>query len=124
MGPRVRLSNGIEVNLAVDTTISLDGSGDADIFVLSHAHIDHLFSGPQLIVCSTLTAALGRERTTDTTIERVDPPGWIQLRPAGHIAGSRAALITDPKTGRRYCYLYQRESPAVYGGRESRKLSL
>jgi len=104
VGPRVRLSKGIEIGLADGSKVVLDGRGEADVFVLSHAHADHLFSGYHPIVCSPLTAALGRERTTEPAIERVDPPDWIELRPAGHIAGSRSALVTDPQTGRRYCY--------------------
>lgn len=104
MRPRVRLSTGIELDLVDGSTVIFDGNGAGTVTVLSHAHADHLFSSDRPVVCSDLTAALGRERSSDSAFVRADGPEWIDLQSAGHIAGSRAALVTDPETGRRYCY--------------------
>jgi putative mRNA 3-end processing factor len=71
------------------------------VTVVSHAHGDHWPETETAAVCSPLTAALvtaRREvslgRTTDDRVE---------LLPAGHVPGSRAALVTDPN-GTRYLY--------------------
>ncbi len=104
VAPAVRLQNGIELDLADGQQVVFDGSGEADHTVLSHAHADHLCSGRDTVICSALTAALASERRGGPPIDTRSPPDWVELRNAGHIAGSRAALVTDPATGRRYCY--------------------
>ncbi len=98
----VRYRDGVEITLSDGTRVVCDaGDPDGDVTVVSHAHGDHLPDGEATAVCSPLTAALGTARRDDplhrTTDDRVD------LLPAGHVAGSRAALITDPD-GTRYCY--------------------
>lgn len=98
----VRYRDGIEIELSDGTRVVCDGeSPDGDVNIVSHAHGDHLPDGERTVVCSELTAALGSARRDAplhrTTDERVD------LIPAGHVAGSRAAVITDPD-GTRYCY--------------------
>jgi len=54
-----------------------------------------------VVVCSELTAALTRART-EQTVQRTTAPE-VELFPAGHVAGSRAALISDPD-GTHYLY--------------------
>ena len=100
----VRLRDGVEITLSDGTRVVCDAADpgdDADVVVVSHAHGDHLPAGEQTAVCSPLTAALGSARRDDplgrTTADRVT------LLSAGHVAGSRAALVTDPD-GTRYCY--------------------
>lgn len=104
MANAVRLRNGIELDLADGQRIVFDGTGDADYTVLSHAHADHLFAGRDPVICSTLTAALGSHRQRAAEIDTRSPPPWIELINAGHIAASRSAVVTDPDTGRRFCY--------------------
>jgi len=99
----VRLRDGIEIELDDGTTFVLDGAGDGEETVVSHAHGDHLVDGAERIVASELTAALAGVRQEDTDPTAVTHPA-IDLVPSGHIAGSRAVRITDPDTGRRYLY--------------------
>jgi putative mRNA 3-end processing factor len=98
----VRYRDGIEIELSDGTRVVCDADEpDGDVTVVSHAHGDHLPRQETKAVCSPLTAELGTVRgdepLTRTTHDRV------QLLPAGHVAGSRAALVTDPD-GTRYCY--------------------
>jgi putative mRNA 3-end processing factor len=101
--PAVRLRDGIEVALSDGTRIVLDGAGDGDATVLSHAHGDHLVDGTERVVGSELTAALAGVRG-EGPAPRTESHPLIELFPAGHVAGSRAARITDPDTGRTYLY--------------------
>lgn len=92
------------VDLASGDRVVFDGTAPRDVRVLSHAHADHRVgrnAGP--VICSPLTAALVETRQ-NATIEVADPPANVDLLDAGHVAGSRAALVTDPDTGRRYLY--------------------
>ncbi|WP_255681875.1 mRNA cleavage and polyadenylation specificity factor-like protein [Natrinema sp. SYSU A 869] len=87
------------------------------INVVSHAHADHTFrTTPETVVCSAETAAIAEART-GTGFEFVDRAPGIELVPAGHVVGSRAAIIdledrpgglgedaVDDTTPRRYCY--------------------
>jgi putative mRNA 3-end processing factor len=98
----VRYRDGIEIELSDGTRVVCDADDpDGDVNVVSHAHGDHWPEGEITAVCSPLTAELARVRRETplcrTTDERVD------LLPAGHVAGSRAALVTDPD-GTRYLY--------------------
>ncbi|SEV81537.1 MBL fold metallo-hydrolase [Natrinema salifodinae] len=79
--------------------------------VVSHAHADHTFrSTPETVVCSAETAAIAEART-GTGFEFVERAPGIELVPAGHVVGSRAAIIDveeatadgDGRSGR-YCY--------------------
>jgi len=100
----VRLGRGVTVDLASGDRVVFDGTAPGEVRVLSHAHADHQVgrnAGP--VVCSPLTAALVETRQ-NTSIEVADQPANVDLLNAGHVAGSRAALVTDPDTGRRYLY--------------------
>ena len=102
----VRLRDGIEIELSDGTTVVADANQPTgDINVLSHAHGDHLYNDPpEKIVCSVLTAALAEARREDAgSLARTTVPE-IELHEAGHVAGSRATVITDSDTGRTYCY--------------------
>jgi putative mRNA 3-end processing factor len=103
VSPAVTLRDGVELALAGGETVLFDGAGSADTTVLSHAHGDHVTEGADRIVASELTAALAAERVDGFDPTLVDPP-HVDLVDAGHVAGSRAAVVTDPDTGRRYCY--------------------
>lgn len=96
----VRLRDGVEVSFSNGKTASLDG-GAGDVSVLSHAHADH-YTDADRVVASELTAALVGVRR-DTSPEVTTHPS-VDLFPAGHIAGSRAALLEDPETGRSILY--------------------
>jgi len=98
----VRYRDGIEIELSDGTRVVCDADvPDGDVNVVSHAHGDHWPEGEVAAVCSPLTAALATVRRDAplhcTADERVE------LLPAGHVAGSRAALVTDPD-GTRYLY--------------------
>lgn len=101
-----------------DPTVVADArSATGRINVVSHAHADHTFgSPPETVVCSSETAAIAAART-GTAFDHVESVPGIDLVPAGHVVGSRAALIdladlegadpegaTAPDTPRRYCY--------------------
>lgn len=102
MSPSVRLGAGIDVILSTGEVVHLDGPSSDGPPVVSHAHGDHLVAGANRIVSSDLTAALAGVRQ-DVRPE-VAPHPAVQLIPSGHIAGSRAALVTDPAT--EWTYLY------------------
>lgn len=106
---------------------------DGPTTVVSHAHGDHLVDSVDRIVASDLTAALAasrrggdagsgkgrRESSGEDGTGRSEKKGGgtgdaipptavdhpaIDLVDAGHIAGSRAAVLTDPDTGRTCLY--------------------
>jgi putative mRNA 3-end processing factor len=98
----VRYRDGIEITLSTGTRVVCDADEpDGNVNIVTHAHGDHYPEGEATAVCSPLTAELATVRRevplNRTTDERVT------LLPAGHVAGSRAALITDPD-GTRYLY--------------------
>jgi putative mRNA 3-end processing factor len=105
----VTLGDGVRIETEIGTIVA-DGTRPhaddaADAAVCSHAHTDHLPSARSArddneTICSELTAALAGVRRSDelTVAEHPD----VTLLPAGHVAGSRAALIDDGDT--RYCY--------------------
>ncbi|MFB6125896.1 MAG: MBL fold metallo-hydrolase RNA specificity domain-containing protein [Halolamina sp.] len=105
MSVDVSLGDGVVVELSDGRRVVCDGDADGDVTVLSHAHGDHLTDErPETLVCSPLTAALAEERRDlDRPLAPDDYPD-VELRNAGHVAGSRAAYITDPDTGRTVCY--------------------
>ena len=98
----VQYRDGIEIELSDGTRVVCDADEpDGDVTVVSHAHGDHLPTDGTAAVCSTLTAAIGTSRMDGTLRSSSEP--WIELRPAGHVAGSQATLVEDPD-GTRYCY--------------------
>ncbi|MFC7070248.1 MBL fold metallo-hydrolase RNA specificity domain-containing protein [Halobaculum lipolyticum] len=103
--PGVALRDGIEVVLSDGTTVVADARAPAgDVTALTHAHGDHLFAGdPGPVVCSPATADIARARRPDATVAVASDPR-VELVNAGHVAGSRAVVVTDPADGTRYCY--------------------
>lgn len=101
---RVRLGDGIRFELTDGETVVCDGERPNEgIRVLSHAHGDHLYrEDPGAVICSPVTADLARARRENTPLSRTTHPA-IELHNAGHVPGSRAALITDAD-GTRYLY--------------------
>jgi len=98
----VQYRDGIEIELSDGTRVVCDAAApDGDVNVVSHAHGDHLPDGATTAVCSPLTAALGTTRREAPLRRATDDR--VELLPAGHVAGSRAALVTDPD-GTRYLY--------------------
>lgn len=98
----VRLRDGVEVVLSDGTNIVCDADRpDGDVHVVSHAHGDHTPRESTAAVCSPLTADLATART-DETLQRASDPR-VTLHQSGHVAGSTAALISDPD-GTRYLY--------------------
>jgi len=98
----VRYRDGIEIELSDGTRVVCDADDPGgDVNVVSHAHGDHLPRESTTAVCSELTAALGTTRMEGTLSRTTDDR--VELLHAGHVAGSRAALIRDPD-GTRYCY--------------------
>ena len=108
MTERVRLGDGLRIELATGETVVADATQpDGDVNVLSHAHGDHLYrEAPPELICSETTAALARTRRDEAEngeLNRTTHPA-VELVNAGHVAGSRAGLIEDEATGRTYCY--------------------
>ena len=98
----VQYRDGIDIVLSDGTRVVCDADDpDGDVAVVSHAHGDHLPTTDTTAVCSPLTAAIGTTRMDGRLQARSHPR--IDLRPAGHVAGSRAAIVEDPD-GTRYCY--------------------
>ncbi len=98
----VQYRDGIDIELSDGTRVVCDADDpDGDVAVVSHAHGDHLPTSDTTAVCSELTAAIGTTRMDGELRASSDPR--IELRPAGHVAGSRAVLVDDPD-GTRYCY--------------------
>lgn len=83
------------------TYVADASSAVGDVNVVSHAHADHTFrTTPETVVCSAETAALVEART-GATFSFVEETDEVSLLPAGHVVGSRAALV---ETDRRYLY--------------------
>lgn len=98
----VTYRDGIEIELSDGTRVVCDADDpDGDVNVVTHAHGDHYPDGEATAVCSPLTADLATARR-DTPLHRTTDDR-VELIPAGHVAGSRAALVTDPD-GTRYLY--------------------
>lgn len=97
----IRHTDGIHFNLS--RSIVADArSATGEYNVVSHAHADHLLRNTDAsVVCSAETAALAEARV-GTQVAHTESTDGITLLPAGHIVGSRAALIEDE--GRRYLY--------------------
>ncbi|RXK47995.1 MBL fold metallo-hydrolase RNA specificity domain-containing protein [Halorientalis pallida] len=96
----VRHTDGIEIELADGRVVHADASRpNGDVAVCSHAHGDHLYSeAPDSMVCSDLTAALADVRRDRAPTPTTHPD--IELLDAGHVPGSRAALLTAEDTAR------------------------
>ncbi|MFB6353689.1 MAG: mRNA cleavage and polyadenylation specificity factor-like protein [Halobacteriales archaeon] len=92
MVPTVRLCDGLHIETG--RTVVCDArSSTGDVTVVSHAHADHVpRRNGTSVVCSALTAALVEART-GVTLEYETSASGVSLRPAGHVPGSRAALI-------------------------------
>ena len=98
----VTYRDGIEIELSDGTRVVCDADDpDGDVNVVTHAHGDHYPEGEATAVCSPLTAALATARR-DVPLHRTTDDR-VELVPAGHVAGSRAALVADPD-GTRYLY--------------------
>ena len=108
MAPGVYLRDGVEIEFASGERIVCDGvpkgsSKQEVTTAVSHAHGDHLVDTAGEIVASELTVALASIRQSECKPEKITHPA-VDLIPAGHIAGSRAVLLTDPETDCRYLY--------------------
>lgn len=92
MDPTVRLGDGVSIETR--RTIVCDArSATGDVTVVTHAHADHVRrSESEPVVCSPLTARL-MEARSGLALEAASSAPGIQLRPSGHIPGSRAVLI-------------------------------
>lgn len=101
--------DGTGSNASASTIVADARSATGDVNLVSHAHADHTFrSAPETVVCSAETAAIAEART-GTGFEFVERAPGIELVPAGHVVGSRAAIIdledaTDGSAAGRYCY--------------------
>lgn len=101
----VTLGDGVRIETDVGTVVADGKRPDNSIAVCSHAHADHLPNASSAAaddgtVCSELTAALaGVRRSRGLAV--ADHPA-VTLLPAGHVAGSTAALVDDGET--RYLY--------------------
>ena len=103
MSGEVRLRDGVEIELSSGEVVVCDATApDGDVAVLSHAHGDHLYSDPPAeMVASPLTRDLAALRRGDVATPAVRDHPAIELVDAGHVPGSRAALIEGDRT-----YLY------------------
>ena len=99
---RVRSEGGIIVETPNGAELRFDPrTPGGSHTVLSHAHADHLPRESGSVICSPLTARLAEHRRPNCCLRRAEHP-TIELLPAGHIAGSRAALVR----GDRWSLLY------------------
>lgn len=91
----ISLTNGISIELPNGPTLIADGSSQtADHTIVSHAHTDHITTNhSSSIICSPETAALIETRTENPVKNYTSHSKAVSLLPAGHIIGSRAALI-------------------------------
>ena len=91
----VRREDGIHIGVGGGRTVVADASSAVgDVNVVSHAHADHTFrTAPETVVCSAETAALVEARTGATLPEFSEETDDVRLLPAGHVVGSRAALV-------------------------------
>jgi len=99
----VTYGDGLQIELDSGETVVADANApDGDVAIVSHAHGDHLYRTPPAeAIWSPLTRNLASVRRPDVAVpERVDHP-QIELLDAGHVPGSRAALIEGDRT-----YLY------------------
>ncbi|MDY6770466.1 MAG: mRNA cleavage and polyadenylation specificity factor-like protein [Candidatus Nanohaloarchaea archaeon] len=87
----IRQKDGIHFQLN-DTIVADSRSAEGDINIVTHGHSDHAPSSDGSVVCSDETARIVEERN-DIDVEHVDGTDRIELHSAGHIVGSRAALI-------------------------------
>lgn len=96
----VRRRDGIQFELG-RTYVADASSAVGDVNVVSHAHADHTFrTTPETVVCSAETAALVEARTGVSVPEFRESTDEVRLLPAGHVVGSRAALVEDGGTDR------------------------
>ncbi len=99
----ISYGDGLRIELGSGETVVADANApDGDVAIVSHAHGDHLYRDPPAeAVWSELTRDLAAVRRDDVPLpDRLDHPR-IELYDAGHVPGSRAALIEDERT-----YLY------------------
>src|SRR5579875_3692591 len=93
----ISLGNGIVVKMP-ELTIALDPKSNSECkySFVSHAHLDHVHSpkGVSKVVASKETVSLARARGYDLSRSVEQIPG-MELVDAGHILGSRGALIED-----------------------------
>ncbi|WP_115865027.1 MBL fold metallo-hydrolase [Halorussus litoreus] len=106
----VRREDGVHIE-AGQTYVADASSAVGDVNLVSHAHADHTFrTAPDTVVCSAETAALVEARTGATLPEYREGTDEVTLYPAGHVVGSRAALVEADGAGdpageaRRYLY--------------------
>lgn len=100
MSERLSYGDGLTIELSDGTRVVADANApDGDVALVSHAHGDHLYSEPPpAAVWSALTRDLAAVRRDEATLpDRVEHPR-IDLLDAGHVPGSRAALIEDDRT--------------------------
>ncbi|MEZ3143612.1 mRNA 3'-end processing factor [Halobaculum sp. MBLA0143] len=106
-GTGVSLRDGVRIDLSDGTRVVADATDpEGDAVVVTHAHGDHLPDDPPATaVCSAATADLAAVRRDGrpTSTATIPGDGSVELLDAGHVAGSRALLVTDPD-GTRYCY--------------------
>ena len=100
----VTLGDGVRIETEFGTVVADGTRPECEFAVTSHAHSDHLPSVASArdtpAICSSLTADLAGVRRSHALTVAEHPD--VTLLPAGHVAGSRAALIDDGET--RYCY--------------------
>ncbi|WP_440005478.1 mRNA cleavage and polyadenylation specificity factor-like protein [Halomicrococcus sp. SG-WS-1] len=102
----IRRKDGIHVEAggSLGTVVADARSAVGDVNVVSHAHADHTFRRtPPTVCCSATTAALVEARTGARFAFTDSVPG-IELLPAGHVVGSRAALVADETSDRSVLY--------------------
>ena len=103
MEGRITYGDGLTIELPGGERIVADANDPAgDVAVVTHAHGDHLYRQPPwAAVWSPLTRDLAGVRHEGEAVpDRLEHPR-IELRDAGHVPGSRAALIEGDRT-----YLY------------------
>jgi putative mRNA 3-end processing factor len=91
---RIEYGDGLQIETGGERFVADANDPQDGVALVSHAHGDHLYRDPPAeAVWSALTRALADVRRSDTALpDRVDHPA-VELFDAGHVPGSRAALI-------------------------------
>ncbi len=96
----IRQKDGIHLQLE-KTYVADSYSASGDTTIVTHGHSDHSPRTDAAVICSDQTATIIEERN-GIDLDSSERSDNVELLEAGHIIGSRAALIEDG--GRRYLY--------------------
>jgi len=84
------------IHIESEKKVVADSKGSkGDLNFVSHAHFDHLTQGDGKLVCSDVTGRIAEHRTGEEY--STHSSDLIEMLNAGHIIGSRSALVKGPE---------------------------